>query len=377
MKKSPVLALLLSAALIAAVPAFPQTPEAARSSAIATRVAGAMERTGAPGVSLAAWKGGEVVYAEGFGLARIADSVPATAETLYRTASVAKPMTATVVLSLAEEGAIDLDASIRKYCPRFPEKRWPVTARQLLGHTAGVRHPTDAEDETTRRYDTVEEALAVFSADSLLHEPGTESTYSSLGYMVLACAVEGATGRPWMAVLEERVLEPVGMTSTTRDTVSRADHRRALGYRKGADGEIEPSLAVDTSFKLAAGGLVSNVVDLARFGGAILEGDLLTAESERAMFSPVVLPDGEHTPFGLGWQVGSMMGHEFAIVAGQQEEVTSILLLVPAADLAVALQSNLERHAEELVPLVVAVTGAIASEDADRPATPRERGDRR
>lgn len=350
------------AILIAVAPVRAQSLDENRSAAVADRVTAAMERTGAPAISLAVWKRGEVVYADGFGLAGIADSVPASARTLYRTASVAKPMTAAVVLSLVEEGRIDLDEPIREHCPAFPEKRWPVTARELLGHTAGVRHPTDAEDETTTRYETVEEALTVFADDPLLHEPGTGSTYSTLGYMVLACAVEGATGRPFMAVLQERVLDPAGMEDTARDTIPRSDPRRARGYRKEAKGEVVPSLDVDTSFKLAGGGLVSNVVDLARFGGAILDGVLLSEASTRSMLTPVTLPDGEATPYGLGWQVGSMMGTDFAIVAGQQEEVTSILMIVPEAKIAIALQSNLERHAEELVPLVVQVAGLMASD---------------
>lgn len=360
--------------LFAGAPVRSQVLDEQKSAAVAHRVTATMERLGAPAISLAVWKRGEVVYADGFGLARISDSVPATAKTLYRTASVAKPMTATVVLSLAEEGTMDIDAPVGEHCPAFPEKRWPVTARQLLGHTAGVRHPTDAEDETPTRYETIGDALTVFADDPLLHEPGTESTYSTLGYMVLACAVEGATGRPFMTVLRERVLDPAGMAATTRDTIPRSDPRRALGYRNDAEGAIAPSLEVDTSFKLAAGGLVSNVVDLARFGGAILEGDLLSEASTRSMLTPVALPDGEATLFGLGWQVGSMMGTSFAIVAGQQEEVTSILMLVPEAKMAIALQSNLERHAEELVPLVVQVTGMLASgeQSAGGPAARRD-----
>lgn len=364
---------LVFAALVGAAPAASQTLPGTGASAIADRVAETMRRLDAPAISLAVWKGGEVAYAEGFGVARMADSVPATAETLYRTASVAKPMTATAVLSLAERGEMDLDAPIRDYCPAFPEKRWPVTARQLLGHTAGVRHPTDPEDETTTRYRSVKEALAVFAGDSLLHEPGTASTYSTLGYMVLACAIEGATGRSFMAVLHERVLDPADMESTAPDTIPRSDPRRALGYRKGSDGGLEPSLEVDTSFKLAGGGLVSNVLDLARFGGATLEGRLLSKASRRGMFTPVTLPGGQATPMSLGWQVGSMMGRRFAVMTGQQEEISSVLMLLPDDGMAIALQSNLERRVRDMMPLVVAVVGLVASEEADPPEDPDAR----
>ncbi|MGH7571420.1 MAG: serine hydrolase domain-containing protein [Gemmatimonadota bacterium] len=357
--------------LVLPAPGSAQTATADLATRIDSMAVETMEKLGAPGLSIAAWSGDELRYAEGFGLARVEDEVPAAAETRYRTASVAKPMTATAVLHLAESGKLDLDAPIRTYCPAFPEKRWPVTARQLLGHTAGIRHPTDAEDETTIHYETIEDALVVFAADSLLNEPGTESNYSTLGYMVLGCAIEGASGRPFMEVLETAVFEPAGMVSTTRDTVPRSDLTRALGYRKDAEGRIEPSLQVDTSFKLAGGGLLSTAADLARFGGALLEGELLSPESRASMLEPVALPGGETTPFGMGWLVGSKFGQKYAIIAGQQEEVSSILLILPEPGIAVALMSNLERHAKELAPLVVQVATAVAgAASPSDPGTP-------
>ncbi len=86
-------------------------------------------------------------------MADLENSVPVKATTVYRTASIAKPMTATAVMLLAEQGKLDLDAPIQKYCAAFPEKPWPVTARQLLGHLGGVRHYAKAG--RVERYDTL------------------------------------------------------------------------------------------------------------------------------------------------------------------------------------------------------------------------------
>lgn len=97
-------------------------------------------------------------------------------------------------MQLMQSGRIDLDAPVQRYCPAFPEKPWPVTARHLLGHTSGTRHPTDPEDEQTRRYAGIGDALPLFAADRLLHQPGARSSYSTFGYMVLGCAIEGAPG---------------------------------------------------------------------------------------------------------------------------------------------------------------------------------------
>ena len=95
-------------------------------------------------------------------------------------------------LHLAEQGSLDLDAPVWRYCPDFPEKPWPVTARQLLCHQGGVRHYRPDEPTETRRFESFGEALARFRDDPLVHEPGTGVRYSTYGYNLLGCAGAGA-----------------------------------------------------------------------------------------------------------------------------------------------------------------------------------------
>jgi CubicO group peptidase (beta-lactamase class C family) len=102
-----------------------------------------MTRQRIPGLSVAVAINGQIGYAKGFGVADLENSIPAKPTTVYRTASIAKPLTATAVMLLAEQGRLDLDVPIQKYCAAFPGKAWPVTARQLLGHLGGVRHYTN------------------------------------------------------------------------------------------------------------------------------------------------------------------------------------------------------------------------------------------
>jgi len=83
-----------------------------------------------PGLSLAVVMNGRIVLTEGYGLADVENSVPATADTVYRIASVSKPVTATAAIKLVEAGKLDLDAPIQKYCPAFPTKEWTITTRQ-------------------------------------------------------------------------------------------------------------------------------------------------------------------------------------------------------------------------------------------------------
>jgi len=104
-----------------------------RQARIESAISKFMAASNAPGVSVAVVQGREFVWSGGFGMADLENSVPATADTLYRLGSVSKPITAIAALVLSERGRLDLDAPIQKYCPAFPQKPWPITTRQLLG----------------------------------------------------------------------------------------------------------------------------------------------------------------------------------------------------------------------------------------------------
>src|SRR6266852_5582504 len=99
-----------------------------------------MAASGVPGVSVAIVENGEYEWSSGFGMADVENSVPATSHTLYRLASISKPLTATAAMLLWQHGQLDLDAPVQKYCPAFPLKDSPTTTRQLLAHLAGIRH---------------------------------------------------------------------------------------------------------------------------------------------------------------------------------------------------------------------------------------------
>ncbi|MCA9190290.1 MAG: beta-lactamase family protein [Planctomycetales bacterium] len=95
---------------------------------------------GIPGITVAVGRNNQLLFTASCGQADAENQVPVSADTKYRTASVAKTMTAVVIMSLVEEGKVDFDHSVRNYCPDFPDKEWTVSARQLLGHLGGVRH---------------------------------------------------------------------------------------------------------------------------------------------------------------------------------------------------------------------------------------------
>jgi CubicO group peptidase (beta-lactamase class C family) len=313
-----------------------------------------------PGISIAIAIDGQVRYAKGFGLADIEQAVPAKATTVYRTASIAKAMTATAVMQLAESGKLDLDAPIQKYCAAFPEKPWPVTARLLLGHLSGIRHyQKPGEASGTAHYFSIEESLKIFKDDPLLHEPGAKFTYTTYGYSVLGCAIESASGMRYEDYMAERVFRPAGMEHTRTDEHFFIIADRARGYMKMdaaalarlpasvssrmKAGQIYNAQLHDTSMKIPGGGIVSTAVDLVRFGVASMKGVLVRPATVEQMWTSQKTKDGKETSYGLGWGVGTVGGGlKLFSHSGGQAGTSTLLYVLPEKRIVMAAMSNLE-----------------------------------
>ena len=300
-----------------------------------------------PGLSVAVVSEGELVWSQGYGLADIENNVPAQATTVYRTASIGKTMTATAAMQLAEAGKLKLDADMRQYCPAFPAKPYTITTRQLLAHLSGIRHyggPHDKEEQSsTKHYDGVTEAMAPFKDDPLLFEPGTKHLYSTYGYDVLACVIEGASGMQFLRYMEQHVWKPAQMQATRDDDPFAVIPHRARGYAL-VNGQVRNALHVDMSNRMGAGGFVTTVVDLSRFAAAIMAGRLVRDETFQMMTKPTVLPNGEKVGYGLGWGMELEQWHEdtWTFHGGSSPGVSGILALMPRYKFSVAILTKLE-----------------------------------
>jgi CubicO group peptidase (beta-lactamase class C family) len=301
-----------------------------------------MSRAGAPGASVATVLDGMVRYANGFGLAELENSVPATADTVYRLASISKPVTATAVMQLVEQGKIDLDAPVERYVPGFPKKEWTVTIRQLLGHLGGIRHYQADEMRSTRHYADVLEPLHIFKDDPLIAEPGTRYSYTTYGYNLLGAAVEGASGEKFPDYLNRHVFEPAGMDRIRVDSAFEIIPRRAQGYFRRPGGSLENSIMVDTSNKIPGGGLCSTVHDLARFAAAIMAGRLVRRETFEMMSTRQRTRDGKTTGYGFGFGLEEHDGFRYVMHGGGQPRVSTMLAMIPDRNFAVVWMCNLE-----------------------------------
>lgn len=321
-----------------------------------------MARQTIPGLSVAVVTNNELRWSSGYGMADLENYVPAKSSTVYRLGSISKSITAVAALQLFERKKLDLDAPVQKHYSVFPKKRWPLTARQLLSHIGGVRHYAGNEFALARQFSSLAEGLDIFKNDTLQFEPGTRYSYTTYGYNLLGCVVEGAAGTTYMEYVRENIFKPAGMARMREDNVNNIIPNRAQGYQKSRTGELLNSDPSNTSYKIPGGGLASTVEDLAKFAMAVQNGTLLKRETVAMMFTPQRTKDGKvisvsqenpNRSYGMGWFIAERNGEKEVFHSGSQQRISTLLYLLPGKSIAVALMCNLEGAAlRDLAPQI-------------------------
>jgi serine beta-lactamase-like protein LACTB, mitochondrial len=298
-----------------------------------------------PGLSIAVTKQGQIVFFRSYGWADMENHVRVSKETLFRIGSITKPITATAALMLAERQQLDLDAPVQRYCVAFPEKPWPVTARELLAHTAGVRgfHATSGispELLSDTHYERVADSVALFANDPLVAKPGTHYEYSNYGYDLIGCVLEGASGKRFDDLLQTLIFFPAGMTTTTLDDSLRIIPNRSRSYTHAKDGTLRNSKSIDTSNRIPAAGLLSTADDLAHFVLALESGRLLAPAQVRQMWTEQPTEKGKHGGYALGWMIHDHNGTTAVAHTGEQPGSSTILYVMPGQRSSFAVLAN-------------------------------------
>ena len=318
-----------------------------------------------PGISVGFIKDG-VMWTKGYGFADMENRSPAKPESMYRMASVNKPMTAVAVLQLVEKGKIDLDAEVQTYVPYFPKKKFPVTVRQLLGHIGGISHYQDYDKEGHfKDRKNTRQAIAVFENFDLINEPGTRYSYSSYGYNLLGAVIEGASGMRYGKYMTENVWKPLGMNTTVMDSADGIIPNRVRGYQN-IDGQIRNSEFVDISSRFSAGGIRSSVTDMLKFGSGFNNGAVLTAKSLDLMFNSMATKSGEITNYSAGWSTNPTNGRFVLSHSGGQAETSTFLFAFPSRKLTIAVAANLEGSGTQpyIMKLFELITGEAPNTNA-------------
>ena len=288
-------------------------------------LAGQMAALQVPAVSVAAVRDGHVDWAQAYGVVSLGGA-PATTQTLFGAASIAKPLTAVGVLKLVQEGKIDLDADVNHYLKRWkvPENAFTathkVTVRELLNHTSGIgTHNGEIYDPSQPLQTLLDMLNGVKPARTapvrVEAVPGTKFAYSNGGYLVLYLVIEDVTGEPFARYMQHAVLDPMGMKDSTFDSPlpERWARRAAMSYADGTTG-TPPQKFVEPN--LAAGGLWTTPTDLAKFLIEIQREYAGKSQKvlNRQMVHAMLTPDDhlvQPRRWGLGIEVGGHLGDPY------------------------------------------------------------------
>lgn len=259
-----------------------------------------------PGAAIALVRHGEMVWVQGYGLADTETEVPVTTETVFRVASISKPVTAWGVMQLVEQGKVDLDEPVEQYLSRwqFPPSQYPaekVTVSRLLSHTAGLNVNGYGRGPQEWPIPGLEESL-VNTGVTIVQEPGFAFLYSGGGYTVLQLMIEEVTGQTFSNYMQSEVLDPLGMTHS-----SFSDSPVVLSQLASAYDEHGHAYLPRQYTEQAATGLYATASDLALFVAAGLRGPhgeepgrgILQPETLQLMYTPAPATNG---CYGLGYQ---------------------------------------------------------------------------
>jgi CubicO group peptidase (beta-lactamase class C family) len=338
-----------------------------------------------PGVSVAVGIDGDIVWAEGFGFADLRTGARVTPRHAFRIGTASTALTSAAAGVLLEDGRLKLDDEIQTYVAAFPKKQWPVTLRELMGHTAGIADGGDGAPPSTAHCERALEALQYFAENPLLFQPGSEYRYSSYGWILVSAAVEAAADQPLLTFMRERIFGPLGMRDTaadrgpdpaelegedfppfilireliydpgaTRDTTADATTRPGQSgvtpyftrFASDPNHGMHVMRLLDYSCYSGASAFVSTPSDLARFGMGMSSGQLLKPATVEWLQTSQRLASGEETGYGLGWYVKTVtLAGKPTRVIGQDGDslggMVASLMTFPEYGIVVAVTSNI------------------------------------
>lgn len=311
----------------------------------------------APGVAVLIAKDGKVLYKKGFGYADVENNVPVTPETKFRIGSITKQFTASAILKLQEEGKLKVTDKLSKYFPDFPRGD-EVTLHHLLTHTSGIHSYTNKSDFIDRVTSPVtnEELLNYFKNDPYDFNPGEKYQYNNSGYFLLGYIIEKVSGKKYGQFLKEKFFDPIGMNNTGVHASTLTLTNEALGYTNENE-TYTKALNWDMSWAGGAGALYSTVDDLFKWNEAVFSGKVLSKESMKAAFTPVVLNNGEISPgvkYGYGWFLGDYRGEDIIQHSGGLHGFLSQLARYPKENLTVVMFTNISPAEVDMNPSMLA-----------------------
>jgi CubicO group peptidase (beta-lactamase class C family) len=276
----------------------------------------AFDKSGSPGCALAVTRDGRIVYEHGYGSAELEWDIPIGPTTVFNIGSISKQFVAASIVLLAERNKLSLDDDIRKHIPELPSYEAPITIRQLLHHTSGVRDLLElmvlAGKDINTHY-RIEEYLDILARQKELNfPPGSQYLYSNSGFLLLGVVVQRTSGMSLRQFADQNIFQPLGMKDTHfHDDNRMIVVRRAESYAPAPGGGWR--LDYSTNFdRVGPGGVNTTVEDMVRWDHSFDTGALGGPNFRATMLTRGVLNNGDTIPYAL------------ALVHGQQGGLATI-----------------------------------------------------
>ena len=255
--------------------------------------------------TVVAARAGEIAHCKGFGLAHRAAKVAAGCDTAYDIMSMTKQFTAAAILKLEMMGELSVTDPMSKFVGPVPDDKRAITLHHLLTHTSGLTDQLGGDYETQSREEMLDGALE----SELRSVPGSEYSYSNLGYSILAAIVEKASGTSYERFLASHLFEPAGMRQTGYVLPEWKPDRVAVEYDKNGEPKGRPfdhPWAEDGPYwnLRGNGGLLSTARDMFHWHAALEGDEVLSQSAKDKMFEPhVPEEEGGDSYYGYGWVV--------------------------------------------------------------------------
>jgi CubicO group peptidase (beta-lactamase class C family) len=311
---------------------------------------------GIPGMAVAVLENQQIVFADGFGYADIENKIPAIADTPFNIASLSKTLAAAILMKLVEEGRLGLDTSIADTLKNTDFTYSVGTFHGYANVCSKIkkfsRNPNFEYAFLLKNYRCDKENITIrhHFTHTAQGKPGETYRYNGFLFGFLSLVAEEASGKPYPALLVDNIIAPLEMTNTIPSTTDERRNqilaKRAKYYRVGFGGEFTPSSYPVTLSSSA--GIVTTVLDMAKFDVAMDRNLIVSAESKAKMFSETISNSGKPLPYGLGWFVQEHAGVKLVWHYGWAPKAySSLILKVPEKDVTFILFANSEGASDD------------------------------
>jgi CubicO group peptidase (beta-lactamase class C family) len=289
----------------------------------------------------------KIIYRKSFGYADAENHKKNTKNSIFRIASVTKPLTAVGIMKLVDEGKLTLETPISTYFPTFiPDFSKNITIRHLLNHSSGMQANIGRIDDEGNGLMpgenpiTLNELFEEFKDSKLKFEPGTAYEYNNFGYTLLAYIIENVTKQSYADYMEQAVFKPANMKNTAVNTYKVLNQRAYPHIGLGMNEVKKLSNSIHSSWIIGAGNINSTTGDLYNFMKALENGILLKPATVDKLYSYTQSRGVNDSEYGLGWRIETKGGEKWVNHTGLLPGVTSIIGSLPQKNIKIIILSN-------------------------------------